>query len=120
MSASLFDIYREDDNAEREYKFYVYATDQKDYYLDEVCKTDDRKRPVETIQRWASPTCKKKWAKKHLGDDNLVELTITQGECNWTSDINLLLNANTHEVFIVEKPSQKRKPWNGKLVFHRK
>ena len=31
MSASLFDIYREDDNAEREYKFYVYATDQKDY-----------------------------------------------------------------------------------------
>ena len=120
MSASLFDIYWDDNNCEREYKFYVYATDKKDYYLDEVCKTDDRKRLVETIQRWASPTCKKKWAKKHLGDDNLVELTITQGECNWTSDINLLLNANTHEVFIVEKPSQKRKPWNGKLVFHRK
>jgi hypothetical protein len=47
-------------------------------------------------------------------------LTITQGEGNWNGDINLLLNANTHEVFIVEKPSQKRKPWNGKLVFHRK
>lgn len=120
MSASLFDIYWDDNNCEREYKFYVYATDQKESYLDEIHKTDDRKRLVETIQKWASPTSKRKWAKKHLGDDNLVELTITQGECNWNGDINLLLNANTHEVFIVEKPSQKRKPWNGKLVFHRK
>lgn len=120
MSASLFDIYWDDKDCEREYKFYVYATDKVGSYLDEIHKTDDRKRLVQTIQRWASPTSKKKWAKKHLGDDNLIELTVTQGECNWNSDIDLLLNANTHEVFIVEKPSQKRKRWNGKLVFHRK
>jgi hypothetical protein len=118
MSASLFDIYWDDNNCEREYKFYVYATDQKDYYLDEVCKTDDRKRLVETIQRWASPTCEKKWAKKHLGENNVIELTVTNGECNWTGDINLRLDKNSNQMLLVE--DGKYKPWNGKLVFHRK
>ena len=97
MSASLFDIYREDESFEREYKFYVYATDRKDYYLDEIHKTDDRKRLVETIQKWASPTSKKKWAKKHLGDDNVVELTITKGECNWHGDVNLAMERYLEE-----------------------
>lgn len=120
MSASLFDIYREDEAYEREYKFYVYATDQKEYYLDEVYKSDDRQKIAQTIQKWGAGTSKKKWPKKHLGEKNVIELTVTQGECNWHNDINLEIDANTHEVFVVEKPSQKRKPWNGKLVFHRK
>ena len=118
MSASLFDIYREDEAYEREYKFYVYATDQKDFYLDEVCKSDDRQKVAATIQRWGSGESKKKWPKKHLGENNVIELTVTNGECNWHGDINLRLDKNSNQVFLVE--DGKYKPWNGKLVFHSK
>ena len=121
MSASLFDICWEDTpTCNEERKFYVYATDKKDFYLDEIYSTNDRKRLVETVKRMGTGQSHKKWAKKHLGDDNVVELTITKGECNWHGDVNLAINTNTHEVFTVEKPSQKMKPWNGKIVFHRK
>lgn len=120
MSASLFDIYNDSDPTDREFKFYVYATDQNQFYLDTVYRSNDRKRVVNTIKKWGSGESKKKWAKKHLGENNVIELTVTNGECNWHGCIDLEIDVNTHEVFIVEKPSKKRKPWNGKLVFHRK
>ena len=49
MSASLFDIYWDDKDCEREYKFYVYATDQTESYLDEIYKSDDRQRVIATM-----------------------------------------------------------------------
>ena len=118
MSASLFDIYREDTVTGEEKKFYVYATDKKDYYLDEIYATNDRKRLAQTITKMAKGLSHKKWAKKHLGDDNVVELTVTNGECNWHGSIDLALNTNTQVVTIRE--NGKVKPWNGKIVFHRK
>ena len=118
MSASLFDIYQDDNSCEREYKFYVYATDQKELYLDEVYKSDDRQRVIATIQKWASPTSKKKWAKKHLRESKVIELTVTQGECNWSNSIDIEIDTVANQVFLVENGN--RKPWNGKLVFHRK
>lgn len=118
MSASLFDIYNDSDPADREFKFYVYATDQNQFYLDTVYRSNDRKRVVNTIKKWASDECGKKWPKKHLGENNVIELTVTQGDCNWHNDINLRLDKNTNQVFIEE--DGKRRRWNGKLVFHRK
>ena len=118
MSASLFDIYWGNNDYEREYKFYVYATDKKDYYLDEVYKSDDRERIATTIKKWAAGTSKKKWAKKHLGENKVIELTVTKGENNWSGDIDLEIDTNTNQAFL--KEDGKRKPWNGKLVFHRK
>ena len=120
MSASLFDIFRDESTVCEEKKYYVYATDRKDFYLDEIYATNDRKRLVETIKRMGAGLSHKKWAKKHLGDDNVVELTVTNGECNWHGDVNLTIDTNKHEVYLIEKPSQKMKPWNGKIVFHRK
>lgn len=118
MSASLFDIYNDSDPADREFKFYVYATDQNQFYLDTVYRSDDRQRVVNTIKKWAAGEGAKKWPKKHLGENNVIELTVTKGDCNWHGSIDLLLDKNTNQVFI--KEDGKRRHWNGKLVFHRK
>jgi hypothetical protein len=120
MSASLFDIYWDDVPNERNYRFYVYAEDKPESALDIVYRTDHRESIVNTIKRWADPESKKRWAKKHLGDDKVVELTIAEGDCNWNTSIDLRLDLNTHQVYIRKQGTTEYTKWNGKIVFHRK
>ena len=91
MSASLFDIFYETSDYTPEKKFHIYATDKNNYYLDDIYSTNDRVRLINMIKNMGIGVSHKKWAKKYT---DIIELTITNGECNWNNSIRLNININ--------------------------
>lgn len=112
MSASLFDIFYEEKEYTPEKRFHIYATDKNNYYLDDIYSTNDRARLIKMIKNMGLGISHKKWAKKYT---DIIELTITDGDSNWSNSIGLNIHINEKKIY-----NDKNKIWNEKIVFHRK
>lgn len=147
-SASLFDIYKSDEELEEEANsYYIYALDRKGSYLDPIFKTRDRKKLISKLQDLEKGKFHKTWAKKYQLVQDLgelvggrypnykeytvpfVELNITHGDANWSTDIELIYDIEHKKLYYYEGPSimyhgidnlKLKKQWDGKLSFRRK
>jgi hypothetical protein len=134
--------YHDHDNDPR---YWIYITDRRNSYLIPIFKSNDLKEVKEFL---LSNKIKNKtnWAKKYIYSVILgekvknrypnakdisfpyVEFTITDGEINWNTSVNLTLSLEEHKFYYYDKYEsdikygQKialEKPWDKKLKFKR-
>lgn len=89
-------------------RYWVYATDKKHMYLIPKVQVDDLKSLMAGIKKIAR---KKNWAKKYISNQR-VEITITDGECNWRTAIRVYLNIEDGVLY-----TKDNKVWDWKLKF---
>lgn len=147
-SASLFDIYGYRDEEEI-FKYWIYAVDRKQSYLDAIFKTNDMNKLIETLRKLEQGKFHKVWNKKHiyalsLGEEidgkypnareytlPYVELQVTDGENNWATEVKLIYDIENKKLYYAGegKGSIKYdgleglklgKEWDGKIVFKRR
>ena len=107
-------------------RYWIYITDHMGGYLIPFLKTDDRSKIAKTVESFKN---RKSWAKKYLsrtirntqGDyerilTDEIEITITDGECNWYTDIRLILNTNTKTI----TNTRNNKEWSGNIIFRKR
>ena len=117
MSASLFDIFREDDEDDGYIKYYIYAEDRKGSYLDPIYSSRYKDEVIAKLKQIAEGKFHKKWAKKYtysayLGpvtngvykdfksfDIPYVQFTITRGECSWYDAVHLIYDVNNKKMY---------------------
>lgn len=106
-------------------RFWIYVTDHVDSYLIPFFTTDDRSKIVKKIESFKN---RKVWAKKYLSRtvrndqgyyerviSDEIEITITDGECNWYTDIKLILNTGSKTI----TDTRNNKEWSGKVIFRK-
>lgn len=92
-------------------RYWVYATDKKEMYLIPKIQVDDLDSLRSGIKKLIR---KKKWASKYVRD-NKVEITITDGECNWYTSIRIYLSIEDGGLY-----TKDNKVWNWKFKFKKK
>lgn len=122
-------------------RYWVYALDRKGSYLNPIFKSDSLKKIREFLIKVQNKT---NWAKKYtysiiLGEEikgsypnakkisfPYVELTITDGEDNWNTCVELVLSLEEHKLYYYdsyesnmtyEQKAILKKPWDKKLKF---
>lgn len=105
-------------------KYWIYVTDHVGSYLIPFFTTDDRSKIVKKIESFKN---RKVWAKKYLsrtvrndrGYERIIsdeiEITITDGECNWSTNIKLILNTVSKTI----TDTRNNKEWSGKVIFRK-
>ena len=107
-------------------RFWIYITDHMGGYLIPFLSTDDRSMIAKKVESFKN---RKSWAKKYLsrtvrnsqgGYERIltdeIEITITDGECNWYTDMRLVLNTVTKTI----TDTRNNKDWSGKVIFRKK
>lgn len=127
---------------EKSERYWIYAKDRLGSYLMPIFKTDDRKKLLEKLIAIKEGRFHKTWAKKYItstilgekvGDcypnakrveTKYVQLTITDGEINWYTDIELVLDIEEHKLYTYKQCNltydtklEGIKEWNEKLKF---
>lgn len=129
--------------SEYDKKYWVFILNRNDSCYDVLLKTDDLDETITFIDNLRN---KKEWDKKYLYsiilgkkvrnrypeakviDFPYIELTVTNGYCNWENKINLVLNLNDNMLYYYDvyeshiKYEQKvviTGPWENQLNFKR-
>jgi hypothetical protein len=86
----------------------VYATDKKHMYLTPTVKADD----IKSLRAGIKKLCRKKdWAKRHIFNQ-MVEITITDGQYSWSNSIRIYLNIEDGILY-----TKDNKVWDWELKF---
>ena len=132
-------------------KYFIYAVDRKHGYLDVVFKAKSKKQIIDTLKEIAEGKYHSKWAKKYMFCEELgeevfserigwhypnskeyflpvIELHITDGEWNWDTAVELLLDIDNKKLMFYDRDKtcvkngeiEYTKEWDGKLSFKQK
>lgn len=89
-------------------RYWVYVTDKKRWYLIPKVQVNNLESLRGGIRKIIH---KKKWASKYVRN-NKVEITITDGECNWRTSIRIYLNIEDGALY-----TKDNEVWDWKLKF---